>query len=49
MDDRVTPDVMKDIFYRNEGTLKFCVDISITIVSGRGGQEGWYLEDIEGS
>ena len=28
---------------------KFCVDISIISVSGRGGQEGWYLEDIEGS
>ena len=22
-DDRVTPDVMKNIFYSNEGTLKF--------------------------
>ena len=28
---------------------KFCVDISIRSVSGRGGQEGGYLEDIEGS
>ena len=27
---------------------KFCVDIYIRIVSGRGGQERGYLEDIEG-
>ena len=28
---------------------KFCVDISIGSVSGRGGQEGVYLEDVEGT
>ena len=28
---------------------KFRVDILIRSVSGRGGQEGWYLEDIKGS
>ena len=28
---------------------KFCVDISMGSVSGRGDQEGGYLEDIEGS
>ena len=28
---------------------KFCADIAIRSVSGRGGQEGGYLDDIEGS
>ena len=36
-------------FYPNEHTQKFCVDISIRSPSGRGGQEGGYLEDVEGS
>ena len=30
-------------------TWKFHVDISIRSASGRGGQEGMYLEDVEGS
>ena len=35
MDDRVIPDVIKDVFYPIEGTLKFHVDIFIESVSGR--------------
>ena len=36
-------------FYPMKDTPKFCVDILIRSVSGRGGQEGQYLEDIKGS
>ena len=37
------------IFWPQEDTLKIQVDIFIRSVSGRGGQEGGYLEDVEGS
>ena len=35
--------------YPKEDTLKFSVDIIIRSVSGIGGQEGGYLEEVEGS
>ena len=50
LEDRVIPDVMNDVFCTPRKIPgKFCVDISIRSVSGRGGQEGGYLEDIEAS
>ena len=45
MEDLVIPFVMNDVFYPTEDTLK----ISIKRGSGRGGQEGGYLKDSEGS
>ena len=50
MEARVIPEVMKDILLcQGRYPEKFCVDILIRSVSGRGGREGGYLEDIEGS
>ena len=37
MEDSVIPDVMNDIFYPKEDTLKIFVDISIRSVSRKGG------------
>ena len=37
------------LFDPKEDTLKVCVGIFIRSASGMGGQEEWYLEDVEGS
>ena len=37
------------LFYPKEDNMKVLVDISIRSMSGMGGQEGVYLEDVEGS
>ena len=44
MDDRIILDVIDDLFL----PCKFHVDIFIRSVSRMRGQEGGYLEDIEG-
>ena len=50
MEDLVVPDVMNDVFFTPMNIpCKFCVDISIRSVSGRGGQERGYFEDVESS
>ena len=49
MEDMVILDVMNDVFYPKEDTLKISIDISIGSVSGRGGQERGYLEGVQGS
>ena len=49
MDERVTPDVMKDIFCPNEGTLKFlCRYLNGGDCQEEGSRRG-FLEDVDGS
>ena len=50
LEDWVIFDVMDDVFFTlRKIPWKFRVDIFIRSVSGMGGQEGGYLEDVEGS
>ena len=50
MEDMVIPDVMNDVFYPKEDTLKIsCWYLNQKCVRKGGGQEGVYLEDVEGS
>ena len=47
IEDRVIPDVMNDVFLPQGRYPENVVLISQLEVSGRAGQEGRYLEDIE--
>ena len=49
MEDMVIPDVMNDFFAPQERYPENCVLISLLEVCQEGGQEGGYLEDVEGS
>ena len=50
MEDMVILDRMNGVFFTSRKIpSKFCVDISIRSVSGRGDQEVGYLADVEGS
>ena len=49
MEDRVIPDVMNDVFYPKEDTLKILCGYLNWKCVRKGGQEGGYLEDVEDS
>ena len=49
MEDSVVLNVKDDVFYHEEDTLTVCVDIFMGSVLGMEGQEGVYLEDVEGT
>ena len=50
LDDMVIPDVMNDVFMpQGRYTVNFVLISQLEVYQEGGGQEGGYLEDVEGS
>ena len=50
MEDMVVPDIMNDVFLpQGRYPGNFVLISQLEVHQEGGGQEGWYLEDVEGS